>query len=131
MARHTALKNQRRALLRAGLTVAAVAAALGAGEAAHAAPMDAVGLDTLGEGQGQATGLTGVVTNTVTGVGELKRLQLNPLAKTGVDPLANGVATQVADFQPLSTEAATGPLAAGAALKDLPVVGGASQLLPF
>lgn len=129
MARHAAFKNQRRALLGAGLTVAAAGMALGAGEVAHAAPTAPVGVDTLGAGAGQ--GLTGVVTNSVNGVRQLKSLQLNPLAKTGVDPLDNGVATQVADFQPLSTEAATGALAAGAALKDLPVVGGASRMLPL
>ncbi|NUK07244.1 hypothetical protein HRW18_04285 [Streptomyces lunaelactis] len=123
MARHTAPQSRRPALLRAGLTVAAVAAALGAGEAAaHAVPTAPVGPDALGAGTAQ--GLTGPVTNSVTGVGQLKSLQLNPLAKTGVDPLTNGVATQVADFKPVSTEAATGPLADGAALEDLPVVGG-------
>ncbi|MFI1398533.1 hypothetical protein [Streptomyces sp. NPDC020681] len=130
MARHTAPQSRRPALLRAGLTVAAVAAALGAGEAtaqaAPAAPPAPVGLDTLG-----ATGLTGAVTNSVAGVGQLKSLQLNPLAKTGVDPLDNAVGAQVADFQPLSTGAATGPLAAGAALEDLPVVGGVAGVLPI
>ncbi|MCP3818970.1 hypothetical protein NLX86_12855 [Streptomyces sp. A3M-1-3] len=130
MARHTAPAPQsRRLALRAGLTVAAVAAALGAGEVAHAAPAAPLGVDTLDGAQAQA--LTGVVTNSVTGVGQLKSLQLNPLAKTGVDPLDNAVAPQVADFKPVSTEMATGPLAAGAALKDLPVVGAASGMLPL
>ncbi|WP_405998950.1 hypothetical protein [Streptomyces sp. NBC_00829] len=134
MARHTAPQSRRLALLRAGVTVAAVAAAFGAGEAAaQAAPAAPVGLDTLGGAQGQGAGpaLIGAVTKSVTGVGQLKSLQLNPLAKTGVDPLANGVGTQVADFKPVSTEAATGPLAAGAALKDLPVVGAVSGMLPI
>lgn len=129
MARHKAPQPARLALLRAGLTVATVAAALGAGGAAHAAPTIApVGLDTLEE---QAQGATGVVTNSLSGAGQLKSLQLNPLAKTGVNPLDNSVGTQVADFQPVSTAAVTGPLAAGAAAKDLPVVGGAMRLLPF
>ncbi len=132
MARHTAPQSRRLAL-RAGLTVAAVAAALGVSDAAHAAPAAPVGLDALDAGQGAApvAGLTGLVTNSVSGVGELKSLQLNPLAKTGVDPLDNGLSTQVADFKPVSTEAATGPLAAGAALEDLPLVGGVSQVLPL
>ncbi|WP_405806530.1 hypothetical protein OG729_15150 [Streptomyces sp. NBC_00210] len=129
MARHKAPQPPRLALLRAGLTVATVAAALGAGGAAHAAPASApVGLDTL---EGQAQRATGVVTNSLAGAGQLKNLQLNPLANTGVDPLDNSVGTQVADFKPVSTEAVTGPLAAGAAAKDLPVVGGATRLLPF
>ncbi|MCX4586592.1 hypothetical protein [Streptomyces sp. NBC_01481] len=128
MARHTAPQSRRRTLLRAGLTAAAVAAALGAGEAAaHAAPTAPVGLDMLDAGQGPA----GVVTNSVAGVGQLKSLPLNPLAKTGVDPLNNGVATQVADFKPVGTTTATGHLTEGQALEDLPVVGGASAMLPF
>ncbi|MET7618198.1 hypothetical protein [Streptomyces sp. NPDC005408] len=133
MARHTAPQSRRLALLRAGLTVAAVAAALGAGEAAAhaapAAPLGPVAPDTLGGGTTQ--GLTGVVTNSVAGVGQLKSLQLNPLAKTGVDPLDNGIATQVADFQPVGTTTATGQLTQGQALKDLPVAGQAAALLPF
>ncbi|TQK52272.1 hypothetical protein FBY35_2703 [Streptomyces sp. SLBN-118] len=130
MARHTAPQSRRLTLLRAGLTVAAVAAALGAGEAAaHAAPTAPAGLDVLDAGQTQ--GLTGAVTNSVAGAGQLKRLPLDPLAKTGVDPLDNGVATQVADFKPVGTTTATGHVTRGQAIEDLPVVGGASGLLPF
>jgi hypothetical protein len=132
MARHTAPPSLRPTLLRAGVTVAAVAAAFGASGAAHAAPVQPVGVDALGGGRGSGpTGsLTGVVTDSVTGLGQLRSLQLNPLARTGVDPLDNTVATQVADFKPVSTAAVTGPLADGAALKDLPVVGAASGALP-
>jgi hypothetical protein len=49
----------------------------------------------------------------------LTDLQLHPLANTGVDPVDNSVGTQVADFQPVSTEAVTGPLARGSSLSDL------------
>lgn len=63
-------------------------------------------------------------------LGPVKKLQLNPLAKTGVDPLDNALATQVADFKPVSTAAVTGPLAEGASLEELPVVGDAVDLLP-
>lgn len=59
-----------------------------------------------------------------------KNLQLNPLAKTGVDPLDNSAGTQVADFQPVGTDTVTGPLAAGDSLSELPVVGQATGLLP-
>ncbi|MFF3453151.1 hypothetical protein ACFYXH_02255 [Streptomyces sp. NPDC002730] len=128
MARHTAPQSRRIALLRAGMTVAAVAAVLGAGGAAQAAPMAPAGHDTVDKGQGRS--LAGMVTNSVTGVGQVKSLQLNPLAKTGVNPLDNNVSTQVADFNPVATEAVTGPLANGAALKDLPVAKRATGALP-
>ncbi|MGW6462070.1 hypothetical protein ACWF94_40120 [Streptomyces sp. NPDC055078] len=132
MARHTAHQSRRLAL-GAGLTVAAVAATLGASGAAQAAPAasDAVpgALDSALGGPG--TGLVGAVTNSVSGIGYLKNHQLNPLAKTGVDPLDNGIGTQIADFKPVSTQLVTGPLSDGAALKDLPVVGGVTQALPL
>lgn len=120
MARHAASRNQRRALLRAGLTVAAAGAALGAGgAAAQAAP--AVGTDGIaGAPLGAATGL---VTNSVSGVSELKSLQLHPLANTGVDPLDNEVGTQVADFKPVGTAMVTDNITKGQALEDLPVAG--------
>lgn len=129
MARPTA-HSSRRMALRAGLTVAAAAAALGAGQTAHAAPAPppAGGLEAL---SGSTGGVTGALTNSVTGLSVLKELQLNPLAKTGVDPLANGVATQIADFKPISTEVLTGPLAQGGALTDLPLVGDVVKVLPL
>ncbi|GGW70685.1 hypothetical protein [Streptomyces xantholiticus] len=120
MARHAASRNQRRALLRAGLTVAAAGAALGAGgAAAHAAP--AVATDGIaGAPLGAATGL---VTDSVSGVSELKSLQLHPLANTGMDPLDNAVGTQVADFKPVTTAMVTDNITKGQALEDLPVAG--------
>lgn len=62
--------------------------------------------------------------------GPIKDLQLHPLAGTGVDPLDNSLGAQVADFRPVSTGAATGPLADGASLDELPVLGAAAGLLP-
>ncbi|MFI6287126.1 hypothetical protein ACIBCM_20660 [Streptomyces sp. NPDC051018] len=133
MARQTPSPARRRLVLGAGLTAAAIGAALAAGETAHAAP--AAPAAPVGGGgtalPGPAAGVAGAVTNSVTGIGYLKSLQLNPLAKTGVDPLANGVGTQVADFKPVSTELVTGPLSDGAALQDLPVVGGVAKTLPL
>ncbi|MGN9792249.1 hypothetical protein ACTMTU_14295 [Streptomyces sp. OZ13] len=118
MARHAASRNKRRAVLRAGLTVAAAGAALGAGTAAAGA---AVPVETA----------TGLVTNSVSGVGELKSLQLHPLANTGVDPLDNAIGTQVADFKPVSTAVATDNITKGQAIEDLPVAGPvAASLLP-
>ncbi|MGC0329884.1 hypothetical protein RKD23_002874 [Streptomyces sp. SAI-170] len=43
--------------------------------------------------------------------GPITALKPNPLAGTGVDPLDNGVGTQLADFQPLTSQALTGPVA--------------------
>ncbi|WP_411085161.1 hypothetical protein [Streptomyces sp. 061-3] len=131
MARHALSRSRRRVLLRAGLTVTAVGAALGAGgAAAQAAPLPVVpasgadsSLGAVGDAAGGATGALGHAVSPVT------QLQLDPLARTGVDPLANGVGTQVADFKPLSTGVATDPLTSGGALKDLPVVGQLTGLL--
>ncbi|MET7524601.1 hypothetical protein ACFYSJ_00860 [Streptomyces sp. NPDC005248] len=127
MARHALSRSRRRALLRAGLTVTAVGAALGAGgAAAQAAPLPvapASGADSSLDAVGGATGALGPA------VSPLTQLQLDPLANTGVDPLANGVGTQVADFKPLSTGVVTDPLTSGGALKDLPVVGQVTGLL--
>ncbi|MCX5385239.1 hypothetical protein [Streptomyces sp. NBC_00083] len=123
--------RRRRALLRAGLTVTAAGAALaGAGTAAQAAPLPAAALGhsaTADDLTAAAQGLTGSVGHAV---GPLTGLRLDPLANTGVDPLTNGVATQVADFKPVSTTAATGVLTSGAALKDLPLVEGVTGILP-
>ncbi|MFE0427564.1 hypothetical protein [Streptomyces sp. NPDC058953] len=123
----------RRIAVGAGLTVAAVAAALGTGTAAQATPTT---LPVDGEALGSAltgpgAGLTGALTNSVTGLAYLKEHQLNPLAQTGVDPLANGVGTQIADFKPIGTDLLTGPLSDGAALQDLPLVGNLVKALPL
>ncbi|MEV4332868.1 hypothetical protein AB0K02_20385 [Streptomyces sp. NPDC049597] len=130
MARHAASPQRRRTLARAGLTVAAAGAALGAGSAAAQAAtvpetvgaQSVVGPDARVGAAPLAT-LTGVVTRSVDGLGELRSLPLNPLANTGVDPLDNTVATQVADFKPVSTAVVTDNLTRGQALEDLPVAG--------
>ncbi|MEU3373205.1 hypothetical protein ABZ734_22415 [Streptomyces sp. NPDC006660] len=123
--------RRHRALLRAGLTVTAAGVALvGVGQAAQALPMPApaVGRDASADDlTAAAQGLTGAVGHTV---GPVAGLRLDPLANTGVDPLTNGVGTQIADFKPVSTTSATGVLTSGAALKDLPVVDTAVAALP-
>ena len=82
------------------------------------------GLGVTAAGAGALTGVTH-------GLGPLTRLQLDPLAKTGVDPLANGIGTQVADFKPVGTDLVTGHLTEGGAVADLPVAGPLTQkLLP-
>ncbi|MGW2562990.1 hypothetical protein ACWCXB_27805 [Streptomyces sp. NPDC001514] len=98
MARHTLLRA-------AGLTVTAVGAALGAGAGVAQA--------------GQAGDLdpTAALRSTAA---TAEHLPLNPLANTGVDPLDNGVGTQVADFKAVNTRSLTGSLASA---PDLPVAG--------
>ncbi|WBB64661.1 hypothetical protein O7599_27965 [Streptomyces sp. WMMC500] len=135
-----------RALLRAGLITAAAGSALAAGGAAGAAAAPADGLagrlpdavDTLdkikvGENNEIDTdevnaALAGVNrgadTARRTALAPLTDLQLNPMAKTGSDPLDNSVGTQIGENgAPVSTAAVTGPLAEGASLQELPTVG--------
>ncbi|WP_439946364.1 hypothetical protein [Streptomyces sp. BBFR109] len=131
MARHasTPQSTARRVLI----AVAAVGAALGAGAAtAAAAPAPAAegvrGPLTRGEMDTQAaagavTGAVGHATGAVTG------LKPNPLAGTGVDPLDNGVGTQVADFKPVSSQQLTGPVAEAPSVGAVPVVGRAAGAL--
>ncbi|MFE7116813.1 hypothetical protein ACFU99_15495, partial [Streptomyces sp. NPDC057654] len=64
------------------------------------------------------------------GIGPVKNLRLDPLARTGSDPLDNGVGTQIADFKPVGTDLLTGPVTNGGGLKDLPVAGPVVDLLP-
>ncbi|MFD3519565.1 hypothetical protein [Streptomyces sp. NPDC058653] len=137
MARHSASTSRRRALLRAGLTVTAAGAAIGLGgaaaQAAPAAPVPASGPDSaLAEaGAAAGEGLAGALGHSLAGgLGPIKNLQLNPLAKTGVDPLDNAVGTQIADFKPLSTATLTESVTQGGGLKDLPLVGPVTELLP-
>ncbi|GAA2937099.1 MULTISPECIES: hypothetical protein [Streptomycetaceae] len=136
MARHALSKPRRRALLRAGLTLTALGAALGAGgAAAQAAPLPvppATGEDsTLGAvGDAAAPALTSALGYGLAGaVSPVTDLQLDPLAGTGVDPLDNAVGAQVADFKPVTTALVTDPLTSGGALGDLPVVGQVTGLI--
>ncbi|MEU6931675.1 hypothetical protein [Streptomyces sp. NPDC046385] len=133
MARHAQTRTTRRgALLRAGLTVtAAGAAVLGAGAAgAQAAAPLPLPVDSLTRTDAAAAG-AGAVEGVGQGVAPLTRLQLDPLANTGVDPLDNGLGTQIADFKPVGTNLVTDHVTKGGALADLPVAGPLTQgLLP-
>ncbi|WP_055563983.1 hypothetical protein [Streptomyces atriruber] len=128
MARHAVKKLPRsgsRALLRAGLTVTAAGAALGVGGTASAGAVEP------GPAASPVQALTAAVHHSAAGgLAPVKDLQLDPLANTSADPLDNTLGTQVADFKPVDTGFVTGPLASGASLGDLPVVGGAAGLLP-
>ncbi|MEV6025608.1 hypothetical protein [Streptomyces sp. NPDC052036] len=125
MARHASPKNPtaRRALV----LIATAGAALGAGAAAASADsapvLDVmrtrpVSLDQAGrQALPELTGVVGQVT------GPLANLKPNPLAGTGVDPLDNGLTTQVADFKPLASQNLTRPVAEAQSLGSVPVVG--------
>ncbi|MEV5283402.1 hypothetical protein [Streptomyces sp. NPDC051994] len=136
MGHHEAPKPARtlrhRALLRAGLTVTAAGAALaGAGSAAQAAPADAASAAPRSAmATDLAAGAQGVTGAAGYAVAPVKALRLDPMAGTGVDPLTNAVGTQVADFKPVTTAAATDPLTSGGALEDIPLTGPVTGMLP-
>ncbi|MFD7771453.1 hypothetical protein [Streptomyces sp. NPDC059787] len=110
MARH---KTPRTPTVRRALTVLATASvALGAGAATAAAADSAPLLDDTGRA-----------------VGTVADLRPNPLAGTGVDPLDNGVGTQVADFRPVDSREVTGPVAQARSVGGIPVAGRATDAL--
>lgn len=113
----------------ATVTVAAAAAALAASGSASASTAPARTDSALGSDS--AVGST-LGSDSALGyaLGPVKHLTINPLAQTGVDPLDNVVAPQVADFKPVSTGAVTGPLSQGDSVSELPLVGQLSTLLP-
>ncbi|MCX4971865.1 hypothetical protein [Streptomyces sp. NBC_00620] len=135
MARHadqltTMARRTARIATAAGVVVAA-GAAVAAPAVADADPVvdvvrtrpTSIGNIDPQAGLGALTGTVGYVTGPVAG------LKPNPLAGTGVDPLDNGVATQLADFKPLSSQALTGPLAQAPSVGSIPVLGQAAGLL--
>ncbi|MFC8870138.1 hypothetical protein ACFUAC_21220 [Streptomyces sp. NPDC057148] len=109
-----------------GAGAATASAAEGGGETiaglAHTRPTSMGNIDPQA-GVQAVTGIVGYVT------GPVADLKPNPLAGTGVDPLDNGVGTKVADFQPLTSTALTGPVAQARSLGAVPVVGQATELL--
>ncbi|MEV8122989.1 hypothetical protein AB0P07_02505 [Streptomyces sp. NPDC085944] len=135
MARHASPRTPH--AQRALIVLATVGTALAAGAAtasaadgggdtiaglAHTRPTSLGNIDPQA-GLAAVTGTVGYVTGPVAG------LKPNPLAGTGVDPLDNGVGTKVADFQPLSSTALTGPVAQAQSLGAVPVVGQVTKLL--
>ncbi|MFC7865378.1 hypothetical protein ACFU5B_16340 [Streptomyces murinus] len=126
MARHS--KPQHPTARRALFALVTAGAALGAGAAAAQAdtsaplvhvPWRPTSLGNIDPEAGLTvlTGTVGYVTGPVAG------LKPNPLAGTGVDPLDNGVGTQVADFKPVGSQMLTAPIAEAQSLGSLPVVG--------
>ncbi|MDF3298230.1 hypothetical protein [Streptomyces tropicalis] len=129
MARHAspARPTARRALV--VLATAGIAAGAGAASAAaDALPLvgghsGSVGTLDPQRGLQALTGSVGYATGPVAG------LKPNPLAGTGVDPLDNGVATQVADFKPIGSRMLTGPVTQAPSIGSIPVLGQATGLL--
>nr|WSY52256.1 hypothetical protein OG999_20440 [Streptomyces sp. NBC_00886] len=132
MARHKS--PQHPTAQRALVALATAGVALGAGAATAAAdtapvadvmrtrPTSPGSMDPQA-GLQATTGIVGYVTGPIAG------LKPNPLAGTGADPLDNGVATQLADFQPLASRALTGPVAEADSIGSMPVVGQVAGLL--
>ncbi|MFC6062572.1 hypothetical protein [Streptomyces ochraceiscleroticus] len=135
MASHARPPHQSRTarglLLRAGLAVSVAGAALAAGAPAATAAdgkSDPASLEDIRAATNSTVGA--LQQATASGLGTVKNLRLNPLSGTGTDPLDNAVGTQIADFKPISTAVLTAPLASGASLSQLPVVGTVAQALP-
>ncbi|WP_369037535.1 MULTISPECIES: hypothetical protein [Streptomyces] len=137
MARHASSQNQTaQTAQRALIALATAGVALGAGAATAGAAEGGPAVDvmradpstSLGQIDPQAglaalTGSVGYVTGPVQG------LKPNPLAGTGVDPLDNGVATQLSDFQPIASQMLTAPVAQAQSIGRIPVVGEALGVL--
>ncbi|MFF1276567.1 hypothetical protein ACFVZC_24675 [Streptomyces marokkonensis] len=110
MARHKAptTPTARRALA----VLATAGVALGAGAATAAAADSEAPLGDAGQV-----------------VGTVADLKPNPLAGTGVDPLDNGVSTQIADFRAVDSREVTGPVAQAPSVDSIPGAGQATDLL--
>lgn len=126
--------SRKPAAQRALAVLATAGAALGAGTATAAADAESLlGVvntrpTSLGRidpqsGLQATTGILGHVTGPVAG------LKPNPLAGTGVDPLDNGIGTDLADFKPMTSQALTGPVAQAQSIGSIPDVGRVAGLL--
>ncbi|WP_329335428.1 hypothetical protein OG866_16370 [Streptomyces sp. NBC_00663] len=132
MARHASSSTPTAQRALAALATAGVA--LGAGAASAAAdtqPVDEL-VHTRPTSLGRIDPQAGLqsLTNTVGYVtGPVAGLKPNPLAGTGVDPLDNGLGTQIADFQPMTSQMLTAPVAQAQSIGSMPVVGQVTGLL--
>ncbi|MEV8534932.1 hypothetical protein [Streptomyces sp. NPDC051211] len=112
MGRH-ASSAPRQPLRTAGLTVSMAGAAL-----------------AMAAGGAQASEVS--LPHALAGVTEpIADLKVNPLANTGVDPLDNGIGTQVADFPAVGTTMVTGTLTQGPSVGELPTAAVSSLLGPL
>ncbi|GGQ53043.1 hypothetical protein [Streptomyces flaveolus] len=131
MARHVSPRtpNAQRALVAlatagAALAAGAATASADSGEPAAGPAHTRVTSSDPVDPQAGARALTGSVGHVT---GPVAGLRPNPLAGTGVDPLDNGVGTQVADFRPVSSTALTRPVAQAKSFGDVPVAGRATE----
>ncbi|WP_055592732.1 hypothetical protein [Streptomyces hirsutus] len=133
MARHAAPKKPAARRTLVALATAGVALGAGATTAAAADSEAPQGPRTTRPASlGAVDPQTGVqpLTGTVGHVaGPVSGLKPNPLAGTGVDPLDNGVGTQVADFKPVDSRTVTRPVAQAESVDGIPVVGQATGML--
>lgn len=128
MARH---ENPTARIALTALATAGVALGAAAGAASAAEPVvDVVRTKPTSLGNiDPQSGIQGLTNSLGYATGALAGLKPNPLAGTGVDPLDNGVGTQLADFQPVATQALTGPVAQAQSIGSMPVVGQVAGLL--
>ncbi|MCX4995561.1 hypothetical protein OG739_22960 [Streptomyces longwoodensis] len=106
-------------------------AAAGAAAAADAGPRLG-GMHTPPASLGQIdpqSGVQGLTDALPYATGALTNLKPNPLAGTGVDPLDNGVGTQIGDFRPLSSQMLTEPVAEAPSVGSMPLAGQATGLV--
>jgi hypothetical protein len=129
MARHASPRTP--TAQRALVALATAGVALGAGAATASADTEPVA-DTRPVSLGNVDPQTGLqaLTGAVGHVmGPISDLKPNPLAGTGVDPLDNGVGTQLADFKPLTSQSLTRPVTHAQSIGSMPVVGQVTGLL--
>jgi hypothetical protein len=129
MARHDSSKKP--TVQRALAVLATTGVALGAGAATAAAAGTGSVLDGVHTSLGRTDPQTAVRAATGSvghATGAARNLKPNPLAGTGVDPLDNGVGTEVADFKPVESRAVTGPVAQAPSVESIPVAGQAAGM---
>ncbi|MFF5369306.1 hypothetical protein [Streptomyces sp. NPDC013187] len=131
MARHDSPMKPTAQRALAVLATAGMALGAGAGAAAAAAGTGSV-LDVVHTSVGKTdprAGLRAASDTLAYTTGTITGLKPNPLAGTGVDPLDNGVGTEVADFKPMSSREVTGPVAQAPSVGDTLVLGQVTKLV--
>ncbi|MBV2154566.1 hypothetical protein [Kitasatospora sp. SUK 42] len=115
----------------AGLAAAVGAVVLLGTGSAQAAPASGPALPATLTKTDVGQALNGTTSGLGYGVAPIKSLRLDPWANSGADFLNNGAVVQPDQgLAPVGTTTLTGPLSAGGGVKDLPLVGGLTGLLP-
>ncbi|CAM5493842.1 hypothetical protein STAFG_5493 [Streptomyces afghaniensis 772] len=129
MARHDSSKKPTVQRALAVLATTGVVLGAGAGAATAAAAGTGSVLDVVHTSLGRTdpqTALRAATGSVGHATGAARNLKPNPLAGTGVDPLDNGVGTEVADFKPVESRELTGPVAQAPSVESIPVAGQAA-----